>query len=609
VEHAHEGAEGSPGVRQLMAVVRARARSPILLSRWVIVGILAVTLLAPAGALAAAGPSVRAIAPGDRTATRTLLKAEYELAKATLARALAVDAAAARAAEALGHGCKGVLDGAPDESAIEEEGPFASGPRLSGRAQGERARSEQEKQTIDLEIDETIFTAAYRVVRRPYEAFIATAERLTWSDATITALVHQKTARLREDLVGPPVAVCAEMRTWAASGFHLLPPGSKSLKESTEARGKQAVQGNLEVLLRSYEGGAERAIVRRIDVLKERLREEERTDEGFSSAEYHMELVLGEKLSRFAKQRLAPVIGKGRTSAGTTFVIRARVGNGSQRSCRHEVEIEVHEGDSGSSGGVCLSGGARSRPSGSCSGSVETVELATPPDVRRARVRFSDGRTATFSVVRVPVNRGGPAGVFIDAFRRYNPYPVSVQEMGRDGSVLRTVSLRRVRCAKETAADAPGPPQPVNLATVTAPSGERLAIAGILHRVGGQTEFSLGLQPGMRTSEGGGGHGERKQFQWLLSTECAPHPYSLLDGILAAPGASVFVRTPAGLAPLTKVELAASMHAEGPLFYGVYATSPTEIIVERSDGSVLYTESLAAKATEETEFCEGYAEQ
>jgi hypothetical protein len=54
--------------------------------------------------------------------------------------------------------------------------------------------------------------------------------------------------------------------------------------------------------------------------------------------------------------------------------------------------------------------------------------------------------------------------------------------------------------------------------------------------------------------------------------------------------------------------LAASTHAGGPLFYGVYTTPPTEIIVERSDGSILYSESLAAKATEETEFCEGYAE-
>lgn len=506
--------------RQLVVKVRARALGPVRPSRWVVVGILAFALPAPTGAFAAAGPSGRAngaaTAPGDRAATRTLLNAEYELVKATLARNVAVESAVARAAEAVGHECKGVLDGAPDESAIEEEGPLASEPRLSGHAQGERARSEQEKQTIDLEIGETIFAAAYRVLRGPDESFIATADRLGWSDPTINALVHQGTAQLREALVGPPVAVCAEMRTWAASGFHVLPPGSRSLKEAREARSTQAVRGNLEVLLQPYEDAAGRTIVRRTTALRERFRERERTNEGLARAEVHMELALGEKLSRFAARQLAPVIGKGRTSAGTTFVIRPIVGKSSRGSCRHEVEIEVHEGKGGSGGGVCLSAGAHSHPSGSCSGSVETVELATPPAVRQVRVRFRDGRIATVSVVQVPAKDGGPAGVFINAFRGYNAHPVSLQELSRDGRVLRTVSLSRVRCTKELAADGPGPPQPVSLATLTAPSGEPLTISAILLRFRGRTEFSLGPQSGIRNSEAGEEHGKPKQFQWGL---------------------------------------------------------------------------------------------
>ena len=50
------------------------------------------------------------------------------------------------------------------------------------------------------------------------------------------------------------------------------------------------------------------------------------------------------------------------------------------------------------------------------------------------------------------------------------------------------------------------------------------------------------------------------------------------------------------------------LNAGGPLFYGVFATTPTELVVERADGSTLYTESLAVKAKEEAEYCEGYAE-
>jgi hypothetical protein len=601
------------GEELLRAYRRVRARSPARLSRWVIFGILAFTLPAPAGALAITGPSgqasVAAITPGDQAATHTLLMAEYVFARTTLAHTLAIQAAETRAAKALGHECAGVLRGGPDESVIEEEGPLAPEPKLSGRAQGERARSEQEKQTIAQEIYETISVAAYRILRGPDEAFIATTERLTWSDPTITALVHQKTAQLREALAGPRVAACAEMRAWAATGFHLLPPGSKSLKETTEARDKQAAQGNLQALLAPYEGQAERTIIQRIDALKDKLREKELNNERFSDAEDRMQLALGEKLSRFAQQQLVPAISKGRTAAGTTFVIRQSVGRRPSRSCRHEVEVELREGKGGSSGNVCISEGARARPSGSCSRLVETVELATPPNVRRARVRFSDGRSVTVSVVQIPAHDGGPAGVFIDAFRGYHPYPVSVKELSREGKVLRTVSLNRVRCRQEPVVDQPGPPEPVDLATVMSPSGEPLTITAILHRFRGQTEFFLTPQPGIRNSEDGSEHEATRQFQWDLSTECAPHPYFLLDGILAPSGASVLVRTTAGLAPLTKIELATSTHAAGPLFYGVYATPPTEIVVQSSDGSILYTESLATKAAEETEFCEGYAEQ
>lgn len=546
----------------------------------------------------------RVVTREDLAATSKLLDAEYKLAKVTLARRGAVQAAVGRAAEALGRECKGVLAGVPDESVIEEEGPDAARPLLSGRAQGERARSELEKQTIYLEIDEAISAPAYGVLRGPYEAYIAAVDRLAWSAPAVNALVHEGATRLRKKLAGPPVAVCPEMRAWAASGFHVLPSGSKRLAEAREARSKQAAQGNLEVLLRPSEDRAARAVARRVSVLKERLRAGERADERLVRATRSMELALGERLSGFVKQQHAPVIGRGRTHAGTTFVIRRGTGGNSPRSCRHEVGVEVREHSGGTSGGVCLGQGAHAHPSGSCSGPVETIEFATPPDVRRARVRLSDGRIVPVSVVHVPVKDGGPAGVIVDAFRGYKPYPVSVQELSRAGRVLRTVSLSGLRCTRQSAVEGPGPPRFVDLATAIAPSGERLTIEGTLVRFQGKTEFFLGPQPGMHKSGG-----PKKQFQWSLSTECAPHSYSLLDGILNPPGATVLIRTPAGLVALAKVELPASMHAAGPLFYGVYATPPTEIVVERSDGSVLYTESLAAKAAEETEFCEGYAER
>lgn len=563
----------------------------------------AFALAAPPGGLAAARAA--GAAASDQAATSTLLKAEYELVKATLARVGALEAAGAQAAKTLGDECRGVLAGAPEESVLAEEGPRTSQPKLSGRAQGEQARSELEKQTIDKEIGETLVGAADRVLRGHFDAFIAATTPLVWSDPTITALVHQKAARLREDLSGSPVAVCAEMKAWAASGFHVLPLGSRLLDEAREAREKQAVYGNLEELLRPYEDRASRAIVGRIKTLTEASNEKLRTEESTWNTEYRLDLALGEKVSRSARQRHAPVIAKGHRHAGTTFVLRARTPGISEGFCRHEIEVEVSEHDSSSSEGLCLDKRAHPKPSISCSISVETIQFATPPDVWRARVRLSDGRNVRVPIVRVPAKYGGPAGVFIDAIAGHNSYPVSVQELSRDGQVLRTIKLSGERCNTEPGEE----PHSVALTTVKSPSGETLTIEAMLHRFHGQTEFFLFPTMSIRDSEAREELGKTSQFQWDLSTECAPHPYSLLDGILTPPGASVLARTPTGLTPLTKVELAASTHAPGPLFYGIYTTTPTEIVVERSNGTVLYTESLAAKATEETEFCQGYAER
>lgn len=141
------------GKSRLDAEARARAHRlrPI---RWLVLAIFAFVLVAPAGALAVASGSQRVTVatttPRDRAATHMLLKAEYELAKATLARVQATEDAVAGAAEALGDECKGVLRGAPNHSVIEEEVPPRSTSKLSGHAQGERARSELEERTIYL---------------------------------------------------------------------------------------------------------------------------------------------------------------------------------------------------------------------------------------------------------------------------------------------------------------------------------------------------------------------------------------------------------------------------------------------------------------------------
>ena len=56
------------------------------------------------------------------------------------------------------------------------------------------------------------------------------------------------------------------------------------------------------------------------------------------------------------------------------------------------------------------------------------------------------------------------------------------------------------------------------------------------------------------------------------------------------------------------VPLEPSLHAKGPLVYGVFTALPTELTVLGANGSIVYTDNLQAKAVEAAQFCEGYAE-
>lgn len=230
--------------REVLVSVGSRSVDVNRSHRWVVAGLLAFVLAMPAGASGAAGPVERATAAvptvsGDQAATRALLDAEYELLKATLARSRSTDAAVAHAAKVLGDECRGALRGVPDESVIEEEPP-RSRPRFSAGVQGERARSEHEKSTIDLEIDKTIVAAGARVLHGSYDAYIAMADRLTWSDSTITALAHQAAMRRREGLRGP-----AGRRVSRNEGLggERVPPAAARKQELGRSRGSSQQAG------------------------------------------------------------------------------------------------------------------------------------------------------------------------------------------------------------------------------------------------------------------------------------------------------------------------------------------------------------------------------
>jgi hypothetical protein len=468
-------------------------------------------------------------------------------------------------------------------------------------------------QTIESELSLTLDAAVYQPDRSAIEAWTAQIAPLSWSDSRIAPLARVE-ANDFEELSAPPTPdVCADMKIWAQSGYHVLSPASRAFEATQNALAKAVrPRGSINSLLKPYERSPERALIRQARALRPKIVKALR---GALRGSAGLRRALGVPEEPFEERKQEPVLGRGTTHAGTTFIVRRETPGGRfGSSCHRSVSVELTErpegsgGSSGSSSGsVCLAGRSDHQTSGGCSGEVQSIRAAVPASVRTVRLQLSDGQTITSPVIRVPRRYGGPGGIYVQAVRGYSPYPVSLTELDAQGKVVAVVKVG-FRCRKEPATKGPAF---VDLATGTTPDGEPFVIQAFVVRFGrGQTSFSLTVGAGLHdNSEEGAVQGVKpKAFSWSLGMECQPHEFAIVYGILSPPGDSVLARTPAGLVPLTKVAIAADLHSGGPLVYGVFSTLPSELVVLRSDGSTLYSESLATKGKEEAEFCAGYAE-
>jgi hypothetical protein len=512
------------------------------------------------------------------------------------------------------HECSGVLAGAPREGI--ETGAQAEGS-LTPRARGERQLSALQLVTIRGELYARVDAALYEPDRSALAAFVATVTPLSWSDPRIASLVQFEATSLEEAARPAATNPCSDMKSWAKSGYHTLSAGSREFEaaqKEREAAASSTAVGTVSSLLRPYEGRSERAVRQRTESLMRKVANALNTSLGTPPT---LERALGVPESSFEESAREPVLGRGTTNAGSGFVVRReRSAGSSDPSCRGTVSVTLEEasGDglsSSSTSSLCPSSTEDHHPSSGCGSGIESLWAAVPASVRTVRLTLSDGRTISSRIVSVPRGDGGPGGVYVQAVRGYSHYPVSLTELNAQGKVVLVVSVKAARCKKTPP---PVGPTFVNLATGTTPEGQEFAIQGYVVHL--QNQRSFGLNPlGIGVQEGdeiapsvSTEKTKPKTFPWRLASECPPHEFAIVYGILAAPGTSVLARTPAGLVPLTTVSLAPDLSSGGPLDYGVFSTLPSELVVQGSDGSTLYTENLTAKAKEQSEFCEGYVE-
>lgn len=518
--------------------------------------------------------------------------------------------------------CHGILAHAPGL-----QGERDSVPQQSARRQGEQARAEHQLSTIGQETEDVVSS---NPARAPIvETFAKTVEALSWSDPRITSAVHRDGQGEALYARRAPPDACADMKAWAASGFKKLSPASRALRteeespireiESEDAPTEPIISpGELRKLLRPYETVFDRRLLKEASAVLVRVNRATLT---FVATLSRLNLALGFPQTAEEQAESKPPIATGNAETGERFEVRLVPKEEVEAGCNAEVSIQIAPAVEhglatfGSRSSECISHNHRGQPASSCEGGIVGIHLAVAPSVRNVRLRLSNGRVITSTVVLIPRRYGGPRGIYIQRIRGYEPHPVSLTEVQADGRVLRVLDLDHAPiCHKTPSPKAPHPVLPfsIQLARGTTPGGQHFTIAGNVIHFRGETEFNLEAQPGQKVApEEELQLGTPKQspaFSFSVLSECEPHPYAILYGILAAPGASVQVRTDAGLVGLTKVDVAANLNSGGPLFYGSFTSLPSELIVERSDGSTLYSESLVPRETELSKFCEGYVE-
>jgi hypothetical protein len=481
------------------------------------------------------------------------------------------------------------------------------------------------------------------------EAMVALIHALTplkWSNPKITSLLHLTVEVGSQELDVPTPPVCADMKSWIASGYKTLAPISREiasrseglLKQSFEAIaiGRTGVQPFPENLA-PYENAADRTLARHLKALTAQLR---KRSDGKTTILKHLEATVGLPAAKIPKiKRPAPkpvVVARGRTAAGGNFVARAEPmsRSPSRRACTVNVTITGpsrprEEGLFEIIRGRCLSRfHIDPEQAVHCNSGLLTIEANLLPATRSVRLLLSDNHTITSPAIRVPARLGGPAGLYYQVVRGPSPIPVSLTELDEQGHTVAVLKLPAVvECSRNPVKYFAG--GIVRLAHGSLPQGPTFTIRGERYRELGHVHFELKLEAsneeelfggggegggllGLRLEEGSGPPG-KQPFQPQTSNGCEPQPYVIIYGLLKAPGDTVLARVagglvPGGLVPLSKVAIPAHLHAGGVLAYGAFSPIPTELVIRDGRGRMIATKNLSEAAKSNTETCEGEGE-
>lgn len=156
-----------------------------------------------------------------------------------------------------------------------EGGPLEVLAKVKGECPAAGAGSPQDAESTQMsdEVIGTIVIAGAQPDLQAIRTFIRTASSLTWSNSSLTSAVHAYANKLKTVLSLTPPNLCAEVKAWAASGYHTLTATTTTFV--AKFMPAWVALGFLPPQLARYESGAAKALAGRAGPFEQELSEGE----------------------------------------------------------------------------------------------------------------------------------------------------------------------------------------------------------------------------------------------------------------------------------------------------------------------------------------------
>ncbi len=150
--------------------------------------------------------------------------------------------------------------------------------QIEGECPRAAAESPQNPESTELsnEIIGAMVTNAYRTDVPAGQSFVRAASGLRWSNRRLTSTIHSYVSRLKVLIGLAPPNVCADIRSWVASGYRTLP--ATTIRFDQQFMPNWVAIGELPSALGPYERGSQRSVINRTGALEDQLIEFEAND-------------------------------------------------------------------------------------------------------------------------------------------------------------------------------------------------------------------------------------------------------------------------------------------------------------------------------------------